>query len=84
MLLSSLTDPNYEVRFSAVKASANYLLLNDKAWVCSNIIEYLNILSYISFMKTLWDFIKNAIFRTENYTPLVICTIIFVVQVCVF
>jgi len=30
MLMSSLTDPNYEVRFSAVKASANYLLLNDK------------------------------------------------------
>jgi len=30
MLLASLTDPTYEVRFTAVKASANYLLLHEK------------------------------------------------------
>eukprot|EP00088_Acartia_fossae_P049518 TRINITY_DN5459_c0_g1_i1.p1 TRINITY_DN5459_c0_g1~~TRINITY_DN5459_c0_g1_i1.p1 ORF type:complete len:1108 (-),score=360.91 TRINITY_DN5459_c0_g1_i1:577-3870(-) len=30
MLLASLTDQNYDVRFSAVKAAGNYLLLHDK------------------------------------------------------
>jgi len=30
MLASSLVDPNYEVRFGAVKAAANYLLLHEK------------------------------------------------------
>ena len=30
MLASSLVDPNFEVRFGAVKATCNYLLLHDK------------------------------------------------------
>jgi hypothetical protein len=30
MLLGSLTDPNYDVRFQAVKATGNYLLLHEK------------------------------------------------------
>jgi hypothetical protein len=30
MLLGSLTDQNYDVRFQAVKATGNYLLLHEK------------------------------------------------------
>ena len=34
MLLASLTDQSYDVRFTAVRAAGNYLLLHDKASLC--------------------------------------------------
>ena len=34
MLLASLTDQSYDVRFTAVRAAGNYLLLHDKACLC--------------------------------------------------